>query len=146
MITPAQSAHDVGLFKGLQLKNNRSKFGTVQLINESLIKPCVIKSKLPWHVIGTVPLVIDSESFRNHLNINIDVRRWEVYKTQASSTTKIKSSIHYVTNSRSVKSPKVIANVLTTMSLTGKYSRFITIPMYVAQNPYDFCCGNILIS
>ena len=86
MVTPAQSAHDVGLFKGLQLKNNRSTFGTVQLINGSSIKPYVTKSKLPWHVIGTVALIIDSESLRNHLSINIDVRRWEVHKTQTSST------------------------------------------------------------
>ena len=86
MVTPAQSAHDVGLFKGLQLKNNRSTFGTVQLINGSSIKPHVNKSKLPWHVIGTVTLVNDSESLRNHLNINIDAKRWEVYKTQTSST------------------------------------------------------------
>ena len=103
MVTPAQSAHGVGLFKGLQLKNNRSTFGAVQLINGSLIKPYVLKSKLPWHVIGAVELVIDSESLRSHLNINIDAKRWEVYKTQTSSTAKIKSGIYYVTDSRNVK-------------------------------------------
>ena len=65
----------------------------------------------------TVALVTDSESLRNHLNINIDARRWEVYKTQTSSTVKIKLGIHFVTDSRNVKSPNVITNVLTIMSL-----------------------------
>ena len=55
-------AHDVGSFKGLQLKNNLSTFETVQLINGSSVKPYIIESKLPWHVIGTAAVVIDSDS------------------------------------------------------------------------------------
>ena len=117
MVTLGQSAHDPGSFKGLQLKNNVSTFETVQLINESSIKPFAVKSKLPWYVIRTVALVIDSESLRSHHNINIDAKRWGVYKTQTSSTTKIKLGIHFVTDSRNVKSPNVITNALTIMCL-----------------------------
>ena len=59
--TSVKLAHDVGSFKGLQLKNNPSTFETVQLINGSLVKPYIIESKLPWHVIGTAAVVIDSD-------------------------------------------------------------------------------------
>ena len=63
-VTSVKSPHDVESFKGLQLKYNLSTFETVQLINGSSVKPSVIKSKLPWHVIGTVTFVIDSDSLK----------------------------------------------------------------------------------
>ena len=63
--TSVKLAHDVRSFKGLQLKNNLSTFETVQLINGSLVKPYIIESKLPSHVIGTAAFVIDSDSLKN---------------------------------------------------------------------------------
>ena len=90
-----KSANDVGSFKGLQLKFNLSTFETVQLINGSLVKPYVIKSKVPWHVIGTVAFVIDSDSLKNHLDIGVDAWRWEVYKTQTLSTVDISKETSY---------------------------------------------------
>ena len=94
-VTSVKSANDVGSFKGLQLKFNLSTFETVQLINGPLVKPYVIKSKVPWHVIGTVALVIDSDSIKNRLDIGIDAWRWEVYKTQTSSTANISERPSY---------------------------------------------------
>ena len=90
-----KSANDVGSFKGLQLKFNLSTFETVQLINGPLVKPYVIKSKVPWHVIGTVALVIDSDSIKNRLDIGIDAWRWEVYKTKTSSIADISEEASY---------------------------------------------------
>ena len=80
-----KSANDVGSFKVLQLNFNLLKFETVQLINGSLVKPYVIKSKVPWHVIGTVAFAIDGDSLKNRLYIGIDAWSWKVYKTQTSS-------------------------------------------------------------
>ena len=54
------------------MKHNLLRFETVQLINGSSVKPYVIKSKLPWHVIGTVAFVIDSNSLKKSLDIGID--------------------------------------------------------------------------
>ena len=71
-VTSAKSAHDVGSFKGLQLNHNLSTFETVHLINGSSVKPYIIKSKLPWHVIGTVAFVIDSDTLKSSLDISID--------------------------------------------------------------------------
>ena len=70
-------------------------FETVQLINGSSVKPYAIKSKLPWHVIGTVAFVIDSDSLKNRLDIGIDAWWWEVYKTQTSSTADISEEARY---------------------------------------------------
>ena len=95
VVTPVPSAHDVGSLKGLQLKNNLSTFETVQLINGSLIKPNVIKSKLPWHVIGTVAFVIDSDSLENRLDNGTDAWRRDVYKPQTPSTAKISQEARY---------------------------------------------------
>ena len=95
VVTPVPSAHDVGSLKGLQLKNNLSTFETIQLINGSLIKPNVIKSKLPWHVIGTVAFVIDSESLENRLDNGTDAWRREVYKPQTPSPAKISQEARY---------------------------------------------------
>ena len=94
MVKSVKSARDVGSFKGLQLKNILSTFGTVQLINGSSVKPYVIESKLPWHVIGTVAL-IDSDSLKNRLDICIDAWRWGEYKTQTSSTADISNKDRY---------------------------------------------------
>ena len=90
-----KSAHNIRSFKGLQLKHNLSTFETVQLINGSSVKPDIIKSLLPWHVIGTVAFVIDSDSLKNRLDIGIDAWRWEVYKTQTSSTANISERPSY---------------------------------------------------
>ena len=90
-----KSAHDVGSFKGLQLKHNLSMFETVQLINGSSDKPYIIKSKLRWHVIGTVAFFINSNSLKNRLDIGIDAWRWEVYKTQTSFTADISEEASY---------------------------------------------------
>ena len=90
-----KSAHNIRSFKGLQLKHNLSTFETVQLINGSSVKPDIIKSLLPWHVIGTVAFVIDSDSLKNHLDIGVDAWRWEVYKTQTLSTVDISKEASY---------------------------------------------------
>ena len=94
-VRSVKSAHYVGSFKGLQLKHNLSMFETVQLINGSSVKPYIIKSKLRWHVIGTVAFVINSNSLKNRLDIGINARRWEVYKTQTSSTADISEEASY---------------------------------------------------
>ena len=71
MVTSVESAHDVGSFKGLRLKHNLLTYETVQLINQSSVKPYVIKSKLLSDVIGIVAFVIDSDSLKNCLDSGI---------------------------------------------------------------------------
>ena len=71
MITSVESAHDVGSFKGLQLKHNLLTYETVQLINQSSVKPYVIKSKLLSDFIGIVAFVIDSDSLKDYLDSGI---------------------------------------------------------------------------
>ena len=94
MVKSVKLARDAGSLKGLKLKNILSTFGTVQLINGSSVKPYVIESKLPWHVIGTVAL-IDRDSLKNRLDICIDAWRWGEYKTQTSSTANISNKARY---------------------------------------------------
>ena len=116
-VTSVKSADDVVLFKGLQLESNLSIFETVQLINRSLVKLCVIKSKLPWHVIGTVSFVIDNSSLKNHLD-----RRRELHETRTSSRADISEElgIHFVSDSSKIESSDVIIITLTIMSLRDK--------------------------
>ena len=95
MVTSVKSAHDVEAFKGLQLKHNLWTFQAIQLINGSSVKSYVIISNLPWHVTGTVAFVIDSVSLKNRLDIGTDAWRWEVYKTQTSSTADISKEASY---------------------------------------------------
>ena len=71
MVTSVESAHDLGSFKGLRLKHNLLTYETVQLINQSSVKPYVIKSKLLSDVIGIVAFVIDSDSLKNCLDSGI---------------------------------------------------------------------------
>ena len=71
MVTSVESANDLGSFKGLRLKHNLLTYETVQLINQSSVKPYVIKSKLLSDVIGIVAFVIDSDSLKNCLDSGI---------------------------------------------------------------------------
>ena len=64
MVTSVESAHDIGSFKGLRLKHNLLTYETVQLINQTSVKPYVIKSKLLSNVIGIVAFVIHSDSLK----------------------------------------------------------------------------------
>ena len=71
MVTSVESAHDFGSSKGLRLKYNLLTYETVQLINQSSVKPYVIKLKLLSDVIGIVAFVIDSDSVKNCLDSGI---------------------------------------------------------------------------
>ena len=145
-----KSANDVGSFKVLQLNFNLLKFETVQLINGSLVKPYVIKSKVPWHVIGTVAFVIDSASLKNRLDIGIDAWRWGIYKTQTSSTADISEQPSYsvcgrVEEHRIVKRYyKCNGNHEFKRQILAIYSPGCQFKSH--KNPYEFCRGNILIS
>ena len=143
-----ESAHDVGSFKGLQLNHNLSTFETVQLINGSSVKPYIIKSKLPWHVIGTLAFVIDSDTLKSSLDISINVWRWEVYKTLTSSDISEEASYSVcdrVEEYRIVKRYyKCTDNHEFKRQILAIYS-----PGHQCKwrkNPYEFCRGNILIS
>ena len=143
-VTSVKSPHDVGSFKGLQLKYNLSTFETVQLINGSSVKPCVIKSKLPWHVIGTVAFVIDSDSLKNGLDIGIDAWRWEVHKTQTSYTADISEEARYSVCDRLEEHRIGTDNHEFKRQILAIYP-----PGHQCKsrkNPYEFCRGNILIS
>ena len=143
------SAHNIGSFKGLQLKQNLSTFETVQLINGSSVKPDIIKSLLPWHVIGTVAFVIDSDSLKNHLDIGIDAWRWEVYKTQTLSTDDSSEEASYTVCDR-LEEHRIVKRSYKCNDNHELKRQILAIypPGYQCKsrkNLYEFCRGNILI-
>ena len=145
MVTSFKSAHDVGTFKGLQLKHNLSTFENVQLINGSSVKPYDIKSKLPWHVIGTVAFVIDSDSLKNRLDIGIDAWRWEV-----SSTADISEEVSYSVCDR-FEEHRIVKRYYKCTDNHEFKGQILAIypPGYqckLRKNPCEFYRGNILIS
>ena len=149
-VTSVRSAHEVGSFKGLQLKHILSTFETVQLINGSLVKRYVIKSRLPWHIIGTVAFFVDSNSLKNRLDIGIDAWRWEVYKTQTSSTAYIREEAMYSVRDK-LKEHQIVKRYYKCAD-NHEFKRQI-LAIYPLRyqcksrkNPYEFCRINILIS
>ena len=120
------------------------------MINGSSVKPYVIISKLPWHVIGTVAFVIDSDSLKNRLGIGIDVWRWEVYKTQTSSTADISEEARYSVCDRLEEHRIVKRYYKCTDNHEFKRQILAIYPpghqCKSRKNPYEFCRGNILIS
>ena len=120
------------------------------MINGSSVKPYVIKSKLPWHVIGTVAFVIDSDSLKNRLDIGIDAWRWEVYKTQTSSTADISEEARYSVCDRLEEHRIVKRYYKCTDNHEFKRQILAIYPpghqCKSRKNPYEFCRGNILIS
>ena len=150
MVTSFKSAHDVGTFKGLQLKHNLSMFENAQLTNGFSVKPDDIKSKLPWHVIGTVAFVIDSDSLKNRLDIGIDTWRWEVYKTQTSSTADISEEASYSVCDR-FEEHRIVKRYYKRTDNHEFKGQILAIfpPGYqckLRKNAYEFCRGIILIS
>ena len=144
-----KSAHNIRSFKGLQLKHNLSTFETVQLINGSSVKPDIIKSLLPWHVIGTVAFVIDSNSLKNHLDIGVDAWRWEVYKTQTLSTVDISKEASYTVCDR-LEEHRIVKRSYKCNDNHELKRQILAIypPGYQCKsrkNLYEFCRGKILI-
>ena len=120
------------------------------MINGSLVKPYVIKSKLPWHVIGTVAFVIDSDSLKNRLDIGIDAWRWEVCKSQTSSTANISEEARYSVCDR-LEGHRIV-KLYYKCTDNHEFKRQI-LAIYSPgnqcksrKNPYEFCRGNNLIS
>ena len=116
------------------------------MINGSSVKPYVIKSKLPWHDIGTVALFIHSDS----LDIGIDAWGWKVYKTQTSSTADIREDASYSVCDR-LEEYRIVKRYYKCTD-NHEFKRQILaiyVPEYQCKsrkNPYEFCHGNILIS
>ena len=75
METSAQSLHNI-IFHN---KHSISTYETVQLINGSSVIPYVTKSILPSDVIRRVAFVIDSDSYKNCLDVGVDAWAWEVW-------------------------------------------------------------------
>ena len=124
-------------------------FETVQLINGSSVEPYVIKSKLRWHVVVTVASAIDSDSLKNRLKIGINGWRCEVYQTQTSSTADISEEARYSVCGK-LKERQIVKRYYKCTD-NHEFKRQILVmfpPGYqckLCKNPYEFCCGNILI-
>ena len=88
-----------------------------------MVKPYVIKSRLPLYVIGAV--TFDSDSLKNRLDNGNDTWRWEVYKTQTSFKVDISEqtsyNIQFVRDLRKIETLNVTTSVLTIGSFRDKY-------------------------
>ena len=88
-----------------------------------MVKPYVIKSRLPLYVIGAV--TFDSDSLKNRLDNGNDAWRWEVYKTQTSFKVDISEqtsyNIQFVRDLRKIETLNLTTSVLTIRSFRDKY-------------------------
>ena len=145
-----KSPHDTKMFVGLVFPRIQSTYEYVQLMMGNGVKPYIIKNCLPWHVNGNITFLVDSDSLQCRSDIGVDAWRWEIYKTQTTSTDDLSGESLYVVKDNAL-SFRIVKRYYRSKSNEDLKRQIVAIypprvPCKAKSNPFQNCEGVVIIS
>lgn len=145
-----KSPHDTKMFVGLVFPTAQSTYDYVQLMMGNEVKPYIIKNCLPWHVNGNITFFVDSDSLQCRSDIGVDAWRWEIYKTQTTSTDDLSDESLYVVKDNA-RSFRIVKRYYRSKSNDDLKRQIVAVyppkvPCKAKSNPFENCEGVVIIS